>query len=565
MLKALHIENIAVIKTADIDFGSGFSALTGETGAGKSILVDSINLLLGARPQKDMVRTGESRAEVSALFSDISSSAAEQLGELGIYPDEEGTLYLSRTITQDGKSQTRLGGRTLPVSVLKQITALLVDIHGQHDSAVLLLPSAHIDYLDSFAGLNEEVAEYGTMYEAMTALKRRINAQKSDEKDKARNVEMLNYQINEIDQAKLKPGEEEALEEKRKRILNFEKIRKQSRLICRALYRSEKSLPAFELVKKAASALESISDYVPGAEDYIKRLNEISYELEDIGMTVEALNEDDTDDPSSELDRIEERLELIKKLSRKYGASVEEILKYRSEAGERLKEIELSDVTVKELTKQLDESARAAAEKAKSISAKRRDAAHQLAERLTEELKFLEMPKIRFMAEVSAARDEKGNNIFTPKGIDNVSFLMSANPGEPLKPIDRIASGGELSRIMLALKTVGREKDGCGTVIFDEIDTGVSGRAAQKIGLRLRQLGAETQVICVTHSAQVAAAANTQYLIEKKQVGERVQTDVRRLDEKERVSEIARIIGGINITENLTATAREMLDEYNDK
>lgn len=559
MLSSLHIENVAVIKNADIDFGAGFNVLTGETGAGKSILIDSINLILGAKPSRDLIRSGENEASVSALFSDIAVPLSKA-GDSEISPDEDGCLYITRSIDAAGKAKTRIGGKTVPVSMQKDIASCLISIHGQNDNRILMSPAAHLGYLDSYAGNGVLLSEYYGYYELMNDCRRRMSELARDEREKARTVELLKYQIADIDAAKLKAGEEEELTASRDRVKNSERIMKQTRLITKALYRSERSLPAYELVKKAISAMESIADYIPQSEEYIKKLNDVAYTLEDIGLTVEDMSETEYDDPDSELDRIESRLDLISKLERKYGTDIAEILAFRDRAAAELSDIELSDVKISELQVKLAEYERKALELASRLTESRKKAAETLEKSVVSELAYLEMPKVRFRVDIRRSRDTDGKTKFTRSGTDDVEFLLSANPGEPLKPLAKIASGGELSRIMLALKSVNAADAVGETLIFDEIDTGVSGKTSQKIGMRLRALASSNQVICVTHSAQIAAEAHHQFLIRKSEHGGRVETTVTELDRTGRINEIARIMGGVNITDKLLDSAAEMLD-----
>ncbi len=562
MLSSLHIENIAVIKSADIDFGSGFNVLTGETGAGKSILIDSINLILGAKPSKDLIRNGESSASVSALFSEADKLLKNE-PEAMVEPDEDGCIYITREIFSDGKAKTKLSGRTVPLSLQKDIISNLISIHGQNDNKILLSPAEHLRYLDTYAENGEILNEYRSFYDLMTECKRKITELSRDEREKARTVELLRYQIEDIDSAKLKLGEEEELEAQRERVKNSERIMKQARTVTKALYRNEKSLPAYELVKKAAASIENISEYIDNSEEYISKLNDIAYVLEDIGLSVEAISETEYEDPEKELDRIETRLDQISKLERKYGSDIEEILSFRESAARQLSDIELSDERLEELRRELKGYEASAAELSKQLSDLRKSAAKTLESKIIDELSYLEMPKVRFKVDIKKSLDSDGKTRFTPKGTDEIEFLLSANPGEPLKPLAKIASGGELSRIMLALKTVGNFDSVGETLIFDEIDTGVSGKTSQKIGMRLRALAEKNQVICVTHSAQIAAEAHHQFLIKKSERDGRVETSVTELDREGRIKEIARIMGGVNITDKLLDSAAEMLDSAN--
>ena len=562
MLSSLHIENIAVIKKVDIDFESGFSVLTGETGAGKSILIDSINLLLGGKTSKELIRNGEERAEVSALFSDVDEPM-RRATDLDVSTDEDGYIYILREIFSDGKTKTKLNGKTVPVSIQKELATHLISIHGQNDNRILMSPSAHLEYLDSYAGNGPILEEYYRYYELMNDCQKKISELSVDEREKARTVELLKYQVADIDSAKLKIGEEEELEAKRDRVKNSERILRQSRLITKALYRNEKSLPAYELVKKAISAIESISEYIEKSDEYISKLSDISYILEDIGLTVEDMSESEYENPEEELDKIETRLDLISKLERKYGSDISEILSYREKSAAQLENIELSDVKIKELSKKFEEYEKKALELASKLSDLRKNAAKTLEKSIIDELSYLEMPKVRFGVDIKKSLTSEGKIKFTRTGTDDVEFLLSANPGEPLKPLAKIASGGELSRIMLALKSVNAADAVGETLIFDEIDVGVSGKTSQKIGMRLRALSKANQVICITHSAQIAAEAHHQYLIKKSERDGRVETSVTKLDREGRINEIARIMGGVNITDKLLDSAAEMLDSAN--
>lgn len=557
MLSSLHIENIAVIKSADIDFSSGFHVLTGETGAGKSILIDSINLILGVKPSKDMIRSGEKTASVSAYFTEVPQSAFEGTDYT---PDEDGCVLITRVFDIDGKTQTKLNGRAVPVSFQKQIVPNLISIHGQNDNKMLFSPLSHMNYLDAYAGNIELLDEYSKQYNALEECKRKITSLKRDEREKQRAIELLRYQISDIDGAKLKIGEEEELENRRLTVKNSEKIIKNSRLVMKALYRGEKALPAYELVKKSITAIEGISEYITDAKGYIDRLNSISYDLEDIALSVSDVGEGLCDDPESELDEIESRLDLITKMERKYGSSIDEILSFRDRSEKELKEIELSDELISDLKLEIAEYVKKCRNLADKISENRKKSAEVLEKQVVSELTYLEMPKVRFKIDIKPQMNDEGKIKLGRYGVDEVEFLISANPGEPLKPMAKIASGGELSRIMLALKNINSYDSEGQTLIFDEIDTGVSGKTSQKIGMRLRKLSEHHQVICVTHSAQIASEAHHQYLISKAEKDGRVVTDVKYLDREGRIKEIARIMGGVNITDKLIQSASEMLD-----
>lgn len=565
MLESLHIENIAVIKCADIDFKQGFTALTGETGAGKSMLIGSLELLLGGRLSKDIIRTGAEKAMVSAMFGRLDGKTLAALAELGAEPDGEGTLYLQRTVTPEGKSQTKLNGRTIPLSLQRAMMPLLVDIHGQHDNQMLLDPSSHIAFLDSFADAEQALSEYSVYYEKRMKILAHMAELSRNEQEKQRTIELLKYQIADIDSVKPIDGEEEQLEAKKKKILNYEKIRRHASLVMRALYRSEKGMPAYELLGRAASSLHALAEYLPHAEEYADKLEGFRYELEDIGLAAEELLGDGEEDADQALDRIESRLDALSKLERKYGTTVAEVLAYREKAARELEEIELSDEKLEELGMELSVCETQTAESAAVLTRLRQHAAEELEKKISEELSELEMGKARFKVGFHWEQDENGKPKYGRRGMDRVEFLISTNPGEPPKPLAKIASGGELSRVMLAIKSVEAGKEQTGTMIFDEIDTGVSGKTAQKIGIKLRKLAeaGNTQVICVTHAAQIAAVANVQLLIRKTERDGRAETDVIPLDRDGRIHEIARIMGGAQITDKLLSTAEELLGEYN--
>ena len=564
MLDTLHIENIAVVREADINLGRGFTVLTGETGAGKSIIIDAINLLLGARPQRDLIRTGESTAVASAVFSDIPTDLAAQMTDAGLRLDEDGGLFLQRSVQADGKASTRIGGRPVSVSQQKEFIGSLIAIHGQHDNQQFLRPEMHIRYLDDFAGVETLLSEYTVLYREYNDIRAKIKSLQKNEQEKARMAELLKYQITDIDSGKLKPKEEEALLQKRDKIRNAEKIAKQVKLICHALYRSEKGYSAVELLDRAVSALDGMTEIMPEAAAFSEKLSGFRYEIEDIAETVAAYAEDEEGDPTLLLDKIETRLENISKLKKKYGATVEEVLAYRERAAADLDDITLSDEKIAELQKQLSQKQTMLDAAAEKLTAARVAAAQTLSVRIMEELAFLDMEKVRFSVDIhplaQGSDGEDDASRYGARGRDCVEFLISTNPGEPLKPLEKIASGGELSRIMLAAKCVMAASEQISTMIFDEVDTGVSGKTSQKIGIKLKELGKTgCQVICVTHSAQIAALADAHLYISKHEVDGRVETSVVPLDEDGRISEISRIIGGIEITDAIRATAKELL------
>lgn len=561
MLKSLHIENIAVIKSADIDLASGFCVLTGETGAGKSIIIDSINLICGAKQSRELIRSGEDQATVSAVFGELPDYAVNALGELGASPDEDGLVMFSRTLTAAGKSTARLNGRVIPLSVQRDAMKYLIGIHGQHDNMALLAPENHITYLDEYAGVEAELKEYGESYEKYCGLNRSISELAKNDREKAQRLEFLRYQIEEIEALKLKPDEEDKLLARRRKLQNAEKIVQLSDSIYSLLYRNEKSTAALDKIGRASRALEALAPVLPDADSLITRLDAAASELEDIALTVDAFRESAGDDPTAELDKVETRLEAISRIERKYGDTAKDVLDFLDKARMELENIEMSEERVCELKAERDKLMPVLHGQAVRLSERRREAAASLEKKIIDQLSYLDMGGVGFTVGMEQRTDGDGNVGYTRLGIDGVEFLISTNKGEPEKPLARIASGGELSRIMLAVKSVLAEGDAPATLIFDEVDTGVSGKTSEKIGIKLRDLARSGggQVLCVTHSAQIASRADNHYLISKKEENGRASTSVTKLDLDGRVAEVARIMGGINITDKLMETAREMI------
>ncbi len=550
MLSSIHIENIAVIKSIDVDFRSGFNVLTGQTGAGKSIIIDSINLILGARADKDLIRSGEDRAFVSAVFT-CSDDVRGLCDELGIPCDDE--LMLSRELLSDGKSTAKINGRTVSATVLRDVSSRLVTIHGQHDSQDLLRPEKHIDFLDDFAKDDECRAIYSQEYEQYVAAKNALEKFITDDKDKARKIELLAYQLKDIESAKLKVGEEEKLEETKKKLKNFEKVNKNTSLVYRALYENDKGVSACELIDRAITAVRSLSDTLSDADEMVNKLEECRSTLTDIAHLADSYSIDLSADPDALLTKIENRLAQIDKLKLKYGSSIEEILEYRDDLRNELDSLENAECRLAELQEAFDNQRSRTLEAGQKLSAQRKSSARILEGKICEQLSYLDMTKVRFCVEFSPC-DEPGHN-----GIDNVEFLISANAGEDPHPLVKVASGGELSRVMLALKCVFAEIDTVSLMIFDEIDTGISGKTSMKIGKKLRELSSSYQVMCVTHSAQIASLAQNHLLISKDELDGRVYCKVDTLDFDGRVDEISRIIGGEVITDTIIASAKELL------
>ena len=552
MLESLHIENIAVVKSLDIDFANGMTALTGETGAGKSIIIDSLALLLGGRADRELIRNGESRGEVSALFSDIPQSAVDILEDLGFSAPDR-TVMLSRSVSAGG-SGARLNGRAVTVGVLREVSATLFSIHGQNDNQKLLDPKTHTELLDAYADNGELMEEYAELYRRILHKKSEIDSLERDRREGERLCEMLRFQVADIDAAKLKKGEEEALEEMITRLRSAEQILKCCAFVAKALEGGEKGRGAIYLTDRAAAAMDTVSDTTPEATELSERLNNIRYALEDIAESAAKISDSvGGEDAAEKLDRAEARLDIIRRLQKKYGGSVEEILAYRKDAYERLSGIENIDERAEDLRDELRELTERAEAVAARITERRREAARGLVKKVTETLAFLDMPKVRFDAALNRSRE------LTASGRESVEFVISTNPGEPLMPMAKIASGGELARIMLALKNTLNECDGIDTVIFDEIDTGISGKTSRKVGVKLKEIGRGAQVLCVTHSAQIASLANAHYFISKREVDGRAETTLTLLDRQGREDEIARILGGIEITDAQREAAREMI------
>lgn len=559
MLLSLHIENIAVIKSVDFDFSHGFMVLTGETGAGKSIVIDSINLLLGAKGDRDLVRTGAHQAMVSGLFGELSDTVKTKLEDVGVTLDEDGTVLVQRTLTADGKSKISLNGRSINMSLLKNITPLLVNIHGQSDTAALMESKNHLDLLDTYANSFELKAEYAKAYAELESLRAQIREIKEKASESERLKEILEYQIKDIDSVAPYDGEEEELVEKKVKIKNSEKITRNSEFVFKALKGSEKGSVSY-LLDRSATALMQISDVVPNFADYSERLRDVLYQIDDVAEEVYSVIGDIDENPEDTLNKIESRLDKISKLKRKYGLTVAAVLEFREKASGELETLENSDGLLKSLAlkeKAAYENARFLADKLHDSRAK---VAEDLEQKVKETLEFLDMPKVVFF--VSIKEEYNGEQkILNKDGSDNVEFYISANRGADAQPLSKIASGGELSRIMLALKSVIADKDGIPTIIYDEIDAGVSGKTARKIGIKMLDLSRSAQLFCVTHSAQIASLGDVHFLISKGDVNGATETSVRVLDYEGRVGELSRILGGIDITEAQRAAAIDMLSE----
>ena len=548
MLSVLHIENIAVIEQAEILFEGGFNVLTGETGAGKSIVIDAISAILGERTYRDVIRTGANRAFVSAIFTNIPQY--DWFSENQVEFDTQ-ELQVQREIYADGRNVCRVNGRPVSVASLKKLGGRLINIHGQHDSQQLFDEENHLTYLDAFARDEQELEAYQQAFSAMQSVQREIQKLSMDESEKLRLVETLTFQIEEIRAANLVSGEEEQLKERRKVLQNAEKLSDALRMADEALYGGDSSDGAAGLLSNAEHALSRVSTISADMQTLYQKISDLMYSVQDAADELRAMR-DDLSYSEGELEEIEERLDAIHKLKRKYGASVEDVLAYLADSEQRLDEIEFASDRIETLKKREAELQKETIRQGEILREKRLSAAQAMESRICDELRQLDMPKIRFVCE------------FTPQqpmqtGLDSVRFLMSANVGENLKPLSKVASGGELARIMLAMKQVLAQQDGVPTLIFDEVDAGVSGRAAQKVAYKLWTVSKGRQVLCVTHLPQIAAMADAEYTVEKRVENERTYTSVLHLDESGRKQELARLIGGSMITETTLAGAAELL------
>ena len=552
MISELHIENIAVIKKLTVNFKNGFSVLTGETGAGKSVIIDGLSMLLGGRVSTDIIRSGESFAYSEALFEDLSEGVTEKLSALGIEL-EDGEVIISCKLTADGKSTVRVNGRAVTKTTLREIGKLLISIHGQNDSRVLFDKNAYILMTDAFGDLEGERLKYADTYRHLSSYKKKLSEINTDEAEKERLRDMLEYQIKDIDAKKLRDGEEEALEAEKTRLGSIEKINKHVDFAYRALRGGEKGASASYLLTRASDALNKIADVVPEAAEVAEKLTDMSYEISDMADRVATFGDSEVGNIDERLDKIENRLEAISSLKRKYGKDIRAILEFRKNAAERLDAIEEADERAAEYEKKIAELEALARSEAHLLSQKRVEAARVASERIMDVLSYLDMPKVSFKINV------EHTGTLTSLGGDEVDFLVATNPGEPLQSMREIASGGEMARIMLAIKSVLNEKDGVGCIVYDEIDTGISGKTSRKIGVKLHDIAKEVQVLCVTHSAQIATLADNHYLISKREIDGRAQTRITLLDLDARVEEAARILGGINITDAQMQAARDML------
>lgn len=552
MLVNLVIDNIAVIEHTDIDFTAGFNVMTGETGAGKSIVIDSINAILGERTSRELIRHGAPSASVTAVFDSLPDSVMEEMRDLGIEPDENGGFIVNRTINAEGKNRCRINGQPVTVSILKNLVGGLINIHGQHDSQSLLNPEKHIRFIDDFAQNEDILLKYRTAYKHYCAIRRELSKLNANEQEKKQRLDMLRYQIDELEKAEIVPGERVQLEERRTLINNAKRVLDAAHRAYAVLAgESEESAGAYDQIADASQTLTSVAQYYQQYAPIAQKLEEISYLVEECSADIrDSMEHMDTDE--GELEGIEARLDVLYQLSLKYGDTEEEMLKYLEQARAEATTIICSDERAQELTAQLDDVRDEVISSAMELTKSREHAAELLSSQVQESLAQLDMPDTRFV--VHRTETPAGSN-----GAEMMEFHISANAGEPPRPLSKIASGGELSRVMLALKNVLSAQDDVPTLIFDEIDTGVSGRAAQKIGRMMRSVSKAHQVICVTHLAPIAAMANTHFLIQKKSDGTHTFTQVHTLDLEGRKYELARITGGDDITKLQLDNAEEMI------
>ena len=551
MITSLYIKNIAVVKEINLDFSNGFSVLTGETGAGKSVIIDSIGILLGSRPIKGKIRNGEQDAIVRACFEQLPEALINSLSELGF--DATDGVMLQRSFNLDGKSVYKLNGQTITQSMAKDIGAHLITIHGQHDNQKLMQKSEHLDILDKYADTTEAKIDFQNLFYKYRSIAQRLESLKGNALEKARLYDIYRFQAEEIDSIQPRVGEEEKLLAEEKKLENLEKIQKHTKFSYHLIKGSEKGI--ISLLDKVTSSMSTLSTVLEEAQSITERLSQVQYEMEDIVDTIQTWDDSDNASAQKKLDKIGERLNAIGKLKKKYGNTIEDILEFRKKLAQSIDEMDNSDELIKSTETELTEIKQALAEKAEALSQSRKKTAIMLQNAIMNELSFLEMPKVNFIIDIKRLTD------FNSCGYDDVEFLISANSGQEPMPMIKIASGGELSRIMLAIKSILLDKDGASSVIFDEIDTGISGKTARKVGIKLKHISKYMQVICVTHSAQIASLSNNHYLIYKHDHDGSTRTEIRVLDRDGKINEVARILGGLNITDNQILAAKEMIEE----
>lgn len=550
MLKSLHIENIAVIEKTDIDLSLGFNTLTGETGAGKSIVIDSINAVLGERTSKDLIRNGCDKASVSALFCGLSDVCINLIRENGYDVDEEGNLLIVRTLSLSGNGSVKINGAPATASVLKAISKHLVNIHGQHDNQSLLNPDLHFTYIDKIAENEEILKEYYEEFKKLNSIRKELSLVETDEDEKLRRKSLLEFQIEELKNADIKIGESASLKEQLKIADNFNKMMCALSSAHTLLTGTDDADGAVSMINNAKSEVGSLD--IKELDDTVQKLDEALFSLEEVCGNIRRFT-DNSSLKDLDSEKISNRLDLLHRLMLKYGNSEEAMLEFLAKAEKEIKDIELSDEKAKQLECELDKSTERLIELGDKLTNSRLDAAKSFSSEVTKVLSYLNMPDVEF-----SVKREKGR--YTKFGCDVIEFMIRTNAGENEKPLHKIASGGELSRTMLAIKSVLAKKDDVDTLIFDEIDSGISGRAADKVGVQLKRVSENRQVICVTHLAQIAAFGDSHFLIEKTVSNGRTYTDVSLLSGDKRIEEIARIMSGTDITDNLYNSAKELLD-----
>ncbi len=552
MLSCLKIENIAVIKEAELEAGAGLNVLTGETGAGKSIIIDAIHAVMGRRTSKELIRTGHNGAQVSALFTDVNSVVRELCNEYGI-ETEDGDLLLQRRMSADGKNVCRINGQPVTLSVLRAVSENLVNIHGQHDSQQLLNSDSHCGFIDAYANNTKQRADYLAVFYKLRDIKKRLKELYALNTDKLQRIDMLSYAVKELEAAEVAVGEIERLKQQREQARNSEKLTAAFRSAIAALNGDENTQGVVSVLDTVSGEMQKLSDVFPGGKDVSEKLIGFSYELQAVSDYI-SNSADSVQFSCAELDKIEDRLELLGRLSKKYGATEQDMLDYLHSAKAELEAINTADEQIAELEQQSEQVEQQLILAGKQLTKSRIDAGNRFSREICNVLQYLQMPNVQFLVDCK-------QGTYTKNGCDNIEFSISANLGGNPKPLAKIASGGEMSRIMLAIKSVLLAADSVDTLIFDEIDAGISGHAAGKVGNKLKDLSTAKQVICITHLAQIAALADNHILIAKTEKDNGTYTSVQRLDGDDRIAEIARIMAGGELTENLYKTAKELLEK----
>ena len=552
MLTQLHIENVAIIESMDIDFGNGFNVLTGETGAGKSIIIDSISAVLGERTYRELIRTDAPKAYVSAIFTRLPKPVYAWLEANDLLPDREEQVFLQREIYRDGRNNCKINGRPVTTAILKSLGQQLVNIHGQQDNAQILDKESHVHFLDSFAKAQHVLAEYQALYQQILDLRHQQKSLQMDQAEKARRVDMLSFQINEIEAAGLKPGEDAELAQRKHLLANSAKF-SQAIAQCAGLLNGDDYNPgAVSSLKQVRALLAQLADFSPQMAEAAERFTEAEFQIDDIATDIS--NQLDSQDFTPEqVEAVEARLDVIYKLKQKYGADVEQIIAFAETAQQELDNIVFSDQRGQQIAQQLEQLEQAANGVANRLSKIRRESGERLNQIMCDELRQLDMPRAEFFVQITPVEQ------LNPTGLDNVEFLFSANAGEPVKPLQKVASGGELARLMLAVKNIFAKIDMVSTLIFDEVDAGISGQAAQKVAYKLNSISKEKQVLSVTHLAAIAAMADVHFKIDKTAQGEKTLTSVTALNPEQRAYELARITVGENPTQTALDNARELI------